>query len=126
MQQLDVLTLADVIVCCIPMFGCLLRRSNKIRTERRGAPVFSCLVEVLSHDTLRLHSNVAASVDALLAGKQPATQLRKHRDGTFIVRFETPEVGTKGKGGRPVVPASWLASLAKMAQQSADPMSWVY
>lgn len=106
---------------CTPAaaFQTCICRKNKTKTERRGAPVFSCLVEVLSHDTLRLHPNVAASVDALLTGKQPATQLRKHKDGKFFVRFETPELTSKGKGGRPVVPASWLASLAELAEKTS-------
>ena len=47
-------------------------------------------MEVLSYDTLRLHDNVGASVDAILAGKQPATQLRMHKGGKHIVRFEGP------------------------------------
>ena len=93
-------------------------RNNKTKSERRGAPVFSCLVEVLSHDTLRLHPNVAASVDAILAGKQPATQLRKHKDGKFIVCFETPETPAKSTRGKTVAASSWLASLAELAKKA--------
>ena len=95
-----------------------LCRNSKTRSERRGAPVFSCLVEVVRHDTLRLHPNVAASVDAILAGKQPATQLRKRRDGKIIVRFETPEEPAKRSRGTPAAPASWLAGLAEMAKSA--------
>ena len=41
-----------------------IQTGSKTRTERRGAPVFSCLVEVLAHDQWRIHTQVAASVDA--------------------------------------------------------------
>lgn len=73
-------------------------------------------MEVLSHDTLRLHPNVAASVDALLAGRQPVTQLRKHKNGKYIVRFETPEPDVKRNVGRCAVGPSWLKSLAELEQ----------
>ena len=48
--------------------------------------MFSQLVEVLSHTRWRLHRNVARSVDALLAGRAPATQLRWIENGHMMVR----------------------------------------
>ncbi|EFN57410.1 hypothetical protein CHLNCDRAFT_21069 [Chlorella variabilis] len=47
------------------------RRSNhgKTRTERRGEPAFSTLVEVLSRSRWRVHMSVARSVDDMLAGR---------------------------------------------------------
>lgn len=74
-------------------------------------------MEVVRHDTLRLHPNVAASVDAILAGKQPATQLRKRKDDKIIVRFETPEEAKRSRGTS-AAPASWLAGLAEMAKSA--------
>ncbi|KAL0048425.1 hypothetical protein WJX82_002840 [Trebouxia sp. C0006] len=70
---------------------------SKTRTERKGLPAFSCLVEVLDHNKWRVHLNVAASVDALLANKQPTTQFRVHKEGKLIVRFETPSPPTAAK-----------------------------
>ena len=94
---------------------CRLRnKGNKTRTERKGLPPFSCLVEVLSHTTWRVHLNVAASVDALLANKQPTTQLRQHKDGKLIVRFETPaavSASALSQHGEP-----WLAGVFQLAK----------
>lgn len=42
---------------------------GKTRLERRGAPAFSTLLEVLGCNRWRLHMNVACSVDAILAGR---------------------------------------------------------
>ena len=100
------------------------RQSNngsKTRTERKGLPAFSCLVEVLSHNTWRVHTNVAASVDALLANKQPVTQLRRHKDGKLIVRFEgpaTPAASTLSQHGEP-----WLNKLFHLAKSMSLPGS---
>ncbi|GFR44563.1 hypothetical protein Agub_g5835, partial [Astrephomene gubernaculifera] len=50
-------------------------RSNggaKVRTERRGAPTFRTLVEVMGGGRLRVRPDVAASVDALL-GTSPTS-----------------------------------------------------
>ena len=89
-----------------------VHRKTKTRSKSRGLPVFLCLVEILGHDTLRLHPNVAASIDAALAGKQPVTQLGTHTDRRFIVHFETPQPAKGSKGG----PAAPLR-LTKLAEQ---------
>ena len=89
---------------------------SKTRTERRGLPVFSCLVDVLAHDQWRVHPQVASSVDALLAGRQPNTQLRSNRDGKLLVRFETSTADVAVKNSTPDAPEiSWLSSLGKLA-----------
>ena len=88
---------------------------SKTRTERKGLPAFSCLVEVLDHNTWRVHPNVAASVDALLANKQPTTQHRMHRYGKLIVRFEAPAASPASallhQSGE-----SWLVHLVYLAK----------
>ena len=96
----------------------LTNDGNKTRTERKGLPAFSCLVEVLSHTTWRVHPNVAASVDALLANKQPTTQLRQHKDGKLIVRFESPAApaaSALSQHGEP-----WLTKLFHLARNMHD------
>lgn len=90
-----------------------LCRSKKTISMRRGAPVFQCLVEILSYDTLRLHLNVAASVDAILEGRHPSTQLRRSQNESFIVRFEVPETSEQP------TTTSWLTSLAACAERHA-------
>ncbi|KAL3153362.1 hypothetical protein ABBQ38_011703 [Trebouxia sp. C0009 RCD-2024] len=92
---------------------------NKTRTERKGLPAFSCLVEVLDHTTWRVHPDVAASVDALLANKQPTTQLRQHKDGKLLVRFETSAAcaaSALSQHGEP-----WLAGLFQLAKSMHIP-----
>lgn len=41
------------------------------------------LVEVVSHDEYVLHTDVAASIDAILEGRQPATQHRFRHSSLF-------------------------------------------
>ena len=97
----------------------LRNHGSKTRTERKGLPAFSCLVEVLSHTTWRVHPNVAASVDALLANKHPVTQLRQHKHGKLMIRFETAaaaSVSALSEHGEP-----WLAGLFQLAKSMRVP-----
>lgn len=101
---------------------------SKTRTERQGDPAFSTLVEVVERNKWRVHMNVARSMDAILAGREPTTQLRwVEPDGRMMVRLEgQPEgrpagggmrtavaeaAGRLGKGGR------WFQSLLELAAQ---------
>lgn len=45
------------------------RGVQKSVLERKGPPVFDCAVEMLSRSTWRVHRNLAATVDSLLAGQ---------------------------------------------------------
>ena len=71
------------IICCNSVWTndkyCLCRSSHqhdndnrKMRQVRCEAPIFSALVEVIDHENYLVHTDVAASVDAILAGRQPA------------------------------------------------------
>ena len=79
-------------------------RSNplgqKTRTERKGAPCFSTLVEVLGYARWRVHPNVARSVDALLAGEQPVTQLREMQGSKMLMTIEKAEPASLGVHSR--------------------------
>ena len=98
---------------------CCCRR--KTRTERKGSPTFRTLVEVIGYSKLRVHMNVGASVDALLRGNTPCTQLRwVGADGRMMARMEGPAPPpTEGGGGAAAVlraaPGGWLAELAASA-----------
>ncbi|KAL4443459.1 hypothetical protein ABPG75_011196 [Micractinium tetrahymenae] len=73
---------------------------KKTRTERQGEPAFSTLVEVLSRNRWRVHMSVAKSVDSILAGREPVTQLRwVEPDGRMMVRLEGQPEGRPGGGG---------------------------
>ncbi|GAB4817301.1 hypothetical protein N2152v2_004347 [Parachlorella kessleri] len=99
---------------------------SKTRTER-CAPTFSTLVEVLSQSRWRVHMSVARSVDAILAGREPVTQLRWYDgQGRMMVRVEgVPEgmvdtkfakkalAAAKERGGN----AAWLHDLINLAAQ---------
>ncbi|KAK9834996.1 hypothetical protein WJX81_003102 [Elliptochloris bilobata] len=69
---------------------------SKMRTERKGAPTFHILVEVLGYGELRLHKDVARSVDAHLAGRQPPTQLRHLIGGRALLK----QSGVPAQAGR--------------------------
>ena len=59
------------------------RGVQKSVLERAAPPTFTIAVEMLDIGTWRVHTDVAASVDALLAGQSPMTELRVlNEDGT--------------------------------------------
>jgi stage III sporulation protein SpoIIIAA len=63
-------------------------RTGKTRQERRTTPAFQMVVELLSPTQWRIHLDAAASVDAVLDGRVPETQLRTLRNGQLYTRFE--------------------------------------
>lgn len=65
------------------------RGVQKSVLEREGPPTFNIAVEMLEIGTWRVHTDVAASVDALLAGQSPMTELRVlNADGTVTQEAE--------------------------------------
>ncbi len=57
-------------------------------------------MQVLGYSELRLHTNVARSVDALLSNETPCTQLRRFVGDRALVRFEGPSTDPGLVGGR--------------------------
>lgn len=53
------------------------RRVQKTVLERKGPPTFICAVELISKTELQVHRSLAATVDALLAGRCPEFEVRK-------------------------------------------------
>ena len=104
-----------------PALACHCRNTplgQKTRTERKGTPCFSALVEVLSYTRWRVHLNVARSADALLAGEQPVTQLREMQGSKILVtieKAEPPSLGVHsrqpGDGGASLAWSTWMQQL---------------
>ena len=93
---------------------------QKTRTERKGAPCFSTLVEVLGYARWRVHLNVARSIDALLAGEQPVTQLREMQGSKMLMTIEMAEPPSLGVHSRqPINGGASLALPAWMQQLQA-------
>ncbi len=63
-------------------------RNHMCISGRQEVPNIS-LIEVLGHGHWRLHCDVPGSIDAILAGTQPQTQLRMHKHGKLLVRRES-------------------------------------
>ena len=69
--------------------SCRCQQSSIASTlASKGEPIFTHLIELLGCGHWRVHSDVPCSVSAALAGTQPNTQLRMHRNGKMIVRSE--------------------------------------
>lgn len=114
-------------------------RSGKTRIERKGAPVFKVLIEVIEKGVYRVHRSVADSVDSLLGGaRQGDLEVRSYGDANEMrVRFESQRavqlaaaaavmgreggrvmsyasaVGGMGRGGQSDV--EWLVDLIRSA-----------
>jgi stage III sporulation protein SpoIIIAA len=63
------------------------RGTQKTVQERKAAPTFDVLVELISRDEVVVYADVAAAVDALLRDEQPACE-RRTRDADGVVRTE--------------------------------------
>lgn len=62
-------------VMCV-VLACRSSASRKVRQERIELPIFPMLLEVIDNNQYQLHTDVATSVDALLAGRQLTVELR--------------------------------------------------
>ena len=75
-----------MVSCCA---SCRYQQSGIASTlANQEKPIFTHLIELLGCGQWRVHSDVPCSVSAALAGTQPNTQLRMHRNGKMIVRSE--------------------------------------
>jgi stage III sporulation protein SpoIIIAA len=63
------------------------RGTQKTVQERKAPPTFDVLVELVGRDEVVVYADVAAAVDALLRGGQPASE-RRTRDVDGVVRSE--------------------------------------
>lgn len=79
-----------------------LRGTQKTISERKAAPTFGAVVEIVNRDEMILHADTAAAVDALLRGTPPGGERRvQHADGQVeISAIEVPDLG-RAEGIRP-------------------------
>ena len=53
-----------------------MQNGRKTRSERLEMPTFSTVIEIQDRHTWRVHGDVAASVDSILAGSAPTSDCR--------------------------------------------------
>jgi hypothetical protein len=77
------------------------RRSQKSVLERKAPPTFDIAVEMLERQRWVIHEDVAATVDSLLRGQQPALQTRSvDAAGEVVVTNEAAKIKTPPLRGR--------------------------
>lgn len=73
------------------------RRTQKTVLERKAPPTFEMAVEMLQRQRWVVHSSVADTVDSLLRGHSPASQVRTTAsDGSVTITRELPTISTAG------------------------------
>lgn len=65
--------------------------ASRTRTERRQPPCFQVIVEIVGPCAWRIHWNAAESIDAVLEGEKPPSELRVLRNGRLLSRDESAE-----------------------------------
>src|SRR6476469_6598263 len=72
------------------------RKSQKTILERKAFPAFEMAIELNTRRSWIIHENVLASVDSLLQGQEPKTQLRSlQKNGTFKIQATTSKFKIK-------------------------------
>ncbi|KAL4531564.1 hypothetical protein Ndes2526B_g04327 [Nannochloris sp. 'desiccata'] len=107
-----------------------VRNSNfmkKTQLERKGAPCFTTLIELLGPSKWRIHKDVGKSVDSLLSGKKPETELRWiAADGRYMAQLEGGMPCAMDMGG---LKAAHLAMRALAAQaagvEGGERVGWI-
>jgi len=67
------------------------RHSPKTINERRAPPTFDILIEMVSHDEIIVHKNVADAVDILLTDRPPQGERRNQKEG-ITTEMREPEI----------------------------------
>jgi len=78
------------------------RRTTKTVSERRAAPTFDIVVEMVDRDEVIVHPDTAAAVDRILRGLQPGGERREQSgDGKVHVRVEKQETESSPVAAEP-------------------------
>lgn len=77
------------------------RGSQKSVLERKAPPTFDIAIEMQERQRWVVHENVSETVDSLLRGRQPGTQIRAvDAEGQVVVTHEQPKAKTLTLPGR--------------------------
>lgn len=68
------------------------RGVQKSVLERKGPSTFDCAVEIISRLELRVHSNLEATVDAILSGRSPNYQVCKFNQGVENISLQSDPI----------------------------------
>ncbi len=72
------------------------RGSQKSVLERKASPTFAIAIEMTERQRWVVHEDVATTIDSLLRGRQPGSQVRSTApDGQVSVTHETPEISLR-------------------------------
>ncbi|MGD2026817.1 MAG: R3H domain-containing nucleic acid-binding protein [Anaerolineales bacterium] len=92
------------------------RGTQKTVLERRSPPTFDILVEIQTRDTIAVHLDVAASVDALLRGYDAPPEIRsRQEDGSIQVTKAARIVGTESR-------RSTMSSQGPLRRRKGEPV----
>lgn len=80
------------------------------------------MVEVFTHDKWQVHQNIAASIDALLTGRQADSQPRPHQNGKLVIHFDKAAADMPDSNLQETDPF-WLMRLGRLANQMEDAAS---
>ena len=95
------------------------RGTQKSILERKAPPTFSAMVEIVDRDEVIVHHNVATTVDSILRGVTPPSEMRRrHPDGT--VETVSGEDARRDPTGR-VRQSAGGATLTALANTTAAP-----
>ncbi|NEQ49462.1 MAG: AAA family ATPase [Leptolyngbya sp. SIO3F4] len=84
------------------------RGSQKSVLERKAPPTFDIAIEMLERQRWVVHEDVATTVDNLLRGRLPGTQIRTLGDsGKVVITHELPDVMTQRRSNRQSTGRSW-------------------
>lgn len=62
---------------------------SKFISQRIMEPTFGAIVEIINHDTVAVHRDVAAAVDCILRGGRVTAEIRETRDGDWEIRAKS-------------------------------------
>jgi stage III sporulation protein SpoIIIAA len=74
------------------------RGTQKSILERKAPPTFGVIIEIINRDEVAVHADVAATVDTILRGMTPRTEIRRREDdGRVAIVAVDPRRDPKGR-----------------------------